>query len=935
MRYRALVCFAFSAWVWCGCGDDASKDDARVCDCHGSYGAECVAECGPICDCREGHYGAECVPKCGPICDCSGSYGAECASKCGPVCKCDGTDGAECASKCEPKCKCDGTDGAECASKCEPKCKCDGTDGAECASKCEPVCDCDGDYGAECVSKCNPDCDCSRQYGTECMPKCAPLCDCYGDYGADCDAKCAGVCGNGKCEAGETTDTCPDDCGQTTYEPVTMEEFGALAEMRLRFLYDYERVIAPAAVPEDSTAKAKAKAMADNLADFFAFPYPSALRTDAHGRVRLDKFEIPVNDTLLAMLSSFAGISVDVEGILQNILDLVQTERAGSPAIGGVYFRTSAPIDADDLPSVFDTARPDSCFQLIDVEPDSSHYGERYPVYVTYHGEADSIWAENTIVMRPVPGVGPHPGDRMLAIIGDCLVSDGKPLRASRKMQYILRKVAPKEIGDRLGFYVDAIQKLSDDGELGMAIGDIRAFSGYATSNPATEMDQIAADLKGKGEIVANANGVAVGRFADHGTYYSFTGTFRTVSYMSGSYPYDGDGEGRISFDEEGRLTSVGHLEPVEFTVTIPKKPMPAAGYPIAVYGHGTGGDSTSHFGSNVDEAPSLYEGDVPIAMIGFDAVMHGKRELDANGNAYPSERTQAMALKNTVAVRESWRQTVADMLVLYDLIGRGELVLPPLPDASSGTGKIIFDPSYGLFMGHSQGAQEGGLLLGLTGDVHHAVLSAGAGGILLAFVDRAIGDTIWNLGIPAQYREMLSGMGLENMKVADVLAMFLGLGTGALSYDAFITDHIVQALVDPLDPLNYTHRFIREPLSGMSPKNILQTIGIGDRDSPNSGQFAMITAEGLEPVGVVYEVSDAMRIAGYTDSKAYCAADNIEASGGRVTGGSLQFTLQNTEIDPHFVIYYNVSARNAYVDFFQSVLAGEPQICVSGQAEP
>ena len=186
-----------------------------------------------------------------------------------------------------------------------------------------------------------------------------------------------------------------------------------------------------------------------------------------------------------------------------------------------------------------------------------------------------------------------------------------------------------------------------------------------------------------------------------------------------------------------------------------------------------------------------------------------------------------------------------------------------------------------------------------------------------------------------AQYREMLSGMGLENMKVADVLAMFLGLGTGALSYDAFITDHIVQALVDPLDPLNYTHRFIREPLSGMSPKNILQTIGIGDRDSPNSGQFAMITAEGLEPVGVVYDVSDAMRIAGYTDSKAYCAADNIEAGGGRVTGGSLQFTLQNTEIDPHFVIYYNVSARNAYVDFFQSVLAGEPQICVSGQAEP
>ncbi len=688
-----------------------------------------------------------------------------------------------------------------------------------------------------------------------------------------------------------------------------MDEFSSLKEVNARFMFDYERIGQP------TSGGAETEELAQILSDFFAFPYPSEVRTDEYGRADLANFRVHTSALIKSLLGTYLP-SLNLDDIFSDVIKLVQAERAGFSTIGGIYFRTSQPLDSPELPDVLQTARPDSCFQLINVEPGSLHYRERYPVYVTYHQDADYLWADNTVVIRPVPGVNPEPGSRHVAIIGNCLTSDGKPLQTSKKLQYIMHKAAPEELSEPLEFYVDQIEAMAKDGELGMELDDIRAFSGYQTMNPADELDQIAADLKGKGSVVTDDNGTCVGTYQTNSNDYIFTGTFNTVSYMEGKYPYSGDGDGAIRFDTDGKLVTEGKPETVEFKIIIPKTAMPEKGYPIAVYGHGTGGGSDSH----ITEGRAIISAGVPMAMLGFDAVMHGKRVLDENGIAYPSSSLINMVSKNAVAIRESWRQTVVDMLVLYDLLESGKIVLPPVP---GGTENVIFDNSFGMYMGHSQGSQEGGLLLGLTGLIHNAFLSAGGGGVMYAFVERTAWDLVESLDIDATIK-MLIG----SNTIADLLGMILDVHQGKLSYDAFVTTQVVQPLLEPIDPLIFTPRFIKEPPAGMTPKNIVQTIGIGDSDTPNSLQFAMISSIGLPPVGDLFKVSDPMKIVGFDTPLKAPVSGNIATKSGTVTGGSLQFEV--TGCDGHFAIYCNPNAKQAYINFFDSVLKGNPTISVS-----
>lgn len=342
---------------------------------------------------------------------------------------------------------------------------------------------------------------------------------------------------------------------------------------------------------------------------------------------------------------------------------------------------------------------------------------------------------------------------------------------------------------------------------------------------------------------------------------------------------------------------------------------MPEKGYPIAVYGHGTGGDATTHSRYVGSEGIVLIRnGGVPMAMIGFDACLQGNR---TSGEGSETE-LMMMMIQNPVVVRESVRQTVNDMLVLYDIIGNNKLILPPPPKS---TQNVIFDPSYGLFMGHSQGSQEAGLLLGLTDSVKNAFLSAGGGGVLLSFVDLH----------PDLADVQVIGKALNGKSLADLLAYLFELDNGAISYDTFITNHIVQPLMDPVDPLNFTPRFIREPIAGMNSKNIAQTMGLGDLSTPQAAQFAMITSTGLPFVGEVFETSMPSVIAGLDKSAGKSVSNNVTTPSGKATGGAIQFNYTGTK-NPHFVIYYMEAGKKSYIDFFKSVLAGTPTVSVSGK---
>ena len=79
--------------------------------------------------------------------------------------------------------------------------------------------------------------------------------------------------------------------------------------------------------------------------------------------------------------------------------------------------------------------------------------------------------------MRPVPGAGPHPGDRHIAIINNCLRSNGRYYSQSNRLKAILNKTAPAEITDVTNFYVDQLTSLGVDLDKIRAMTDDREIS--------------------------------------------------------------------------------------------------------------------------------------------------------------------------------------------------------------------------------------------------------------------------------------------------------------------------------------------------------------------------------------------------------------------------------------------------------------------------
>ena len=717
-----------------------------------------------------------------------------------------------------------------------------------------------------------------------------------GENGSNCSDDCGDIfCGDDICMVGETSVTCPDDC-----KVLDIDTYNAISDIKYRFFYDLD-----IALPEnDEEIKAGTKTLSND--DFFRYPYPSALRTDETGHPRLYGMTIPGPASNISFIK-----------LMKNY---IETERPGFSAVSAAFFRTSASITTNDFPTPEESRQVNSCFQIVNVEKTSTHYGERVPLYVTFH-EADtpSLWAANTLVLRPVPGAAMNPGDKHVALVQDCLKSNSHKIAQSTKLAHIFKKTAPAEITKHTDEYVDAIV------DLGYDLSKITAFTGFDTVDVVSEMMEMAEQLKGKGYIVKE-NGVAKGTYelkSEAGWGYFFSGEFKTVNFMEGEAPYNTLGTGQILLDEHGKLISKPKLETVRFGISVPnpeRDPMPQKGYPIIVYGHGTGGDYKTHCGNMsgttsayVDEGNWLLFAGVPTAMIGFDAVLHGTR-----GNIANDADLYIGFFRNPIAIRESWRQTVIDMLVLYDLIERGELVLPN----PTGSGDPIkFDPSYGLYMGHSQGAQEGGLLLGLTDQIKSAFLSAGGGGITQSFMD---------LVISINY----NGFKLGPLTVADLVGtFFLGVNEGDLSIDAFITNHFVQPLLDPIEPLNFTRRFIKEPPKGWSSKNIAQTIGVGDQSTPNAAQLSMVASIGLPTVGQKYLDHDALALNGLATPVSSPVTNNVTSADGSqtVTGGAMQFNYTGSS-NPHFVIYRMSAARNAYTDFFKSIIDnnGVPTISVN-----
>jgi hypothetical protein len=588
---------------------------------------------------------------------------------------------------------------------------------------------------------------------------------------------------------------------------------------------------------------------------FFDFPFPSDLRTDAEGRPNLQGF------------ARTRGLVADVIGVLAS-------EGSGFSPITGVYFRFTGPLAG--LPAEPEAAVADaSRVWLVDIDAESRERGRRMPAYVTFRRTATRFWAANTLAVRALPGVHLHPGRRYAAVVRTgLLAADGEPVQPSTEFAAVTEGDGPLAAHYRALF--------ADLEAVGIDAADVLVATAFTVGDRAREMD-LAREYIHSVPLPEVRNWTRAAVFPAE---TRFTAEVDVYELLEGEPPFTTFGSGRIAFDAEGQPTHMVRRT-VRIGLSVPTTPAPEGGYPVVLYGHGTGGDHRTHFG---DEGTQL--AGVGAATLGFEAALHGDRVpggLDV----------ETLILSNPVATREVVRQTVIDQMLFYRLLASGAFDVPA--EVAGADAPIALARQPVLYMGHSQGSQEAGVLLGVEPTVQAAFLSAGGGGGILSIVHR-----LFN-GSP----------------IVCTVAPLVGEDCADMDEDHPLLTLVVQPLLDPADPLSFAHRFVRERSAEWAPLSIAMTEGTRDVHTPPQTIEALAAAIGLPQLEPVAQTLDPLRVAAVGRQTPPVTGNLALPSGAMVTGGLMQWPGAD-----HFVIYRDDDALRRYVEFFRTMLAdGTPTI--------
>lgn len=333
------------------------------------------------------------------------------------------------------------------------------------------------------------------------------------------------------------------------------------------------------------------------------------------------------------------------------------------------------------------------------------------------------------------------------------------------------------------------------------------------------------------------------------------------------------------------------------FSLYLPSGPKPAAGWPIAIFGHGSGGSKQGGGpggGDALSVAASLAERG--IATIAINVVGHGfgplstltvtpsvgapltflegGRGLDQNGDGIigNNEGISAAAPQSIIRDRDGLRQTVADLMQLVRVIEVGMDV--------EGDGLADLDPSRIYYLGQSLGGIYGTEFLAVEPSVRAGVLNVpGGSGIESHRLSTLFRGTV-GTSLASRTPSLLNGPGVssldgvsvpgsrfdENMPLRDGVALVVRLADG--------TERVIQspvantvpgamAIQEVLEhtewvsqsgnPVAYAPHLRKSPLAGVAAKSVIYQFAKGDQIVTNPATTALLRAGALADRATFY----------------------------------------------------------------------------------
>jgi len=600
-------------------------------------------------------------------------------------------------------------------------------------------------------------------------------------------------------------------------------------------------------------------------ARFFDQPFPFDLRRHPDGRPDLTGFPNPF------------GLKV-----VDSYVEPIEASVDGFSPVGTVYLRFDAPLDPAAFPTPGETTSTDAAAVLVSLTPSSPAYGVPVPLEFSYYGDippADGYYMEPYLLMvKPLQGFPLRENEKYALVVrrelGD---ADKKILGAADLLERILR-------GDALDKDQEPVRNALSPAldwldEAGIPRGRIAALTVFTVARPTAELERAAEYVRT--QLPAPQLDGVIKKHAHHDNHTLYKGVYVAPNFQAGDPPYDSGGA--FVFDGQGN-PKVQWDEEITFMVSVPDGTMPADGWPLVMYSHGTGGNYMSFTWSMAERFS-----DLGLAVIGIDQPLHGERY---NGPPVDVE-IYSFNFINIDAGMTNFRQAVLDNVSLTRFVQQS-LEFP------TSTGIFRVDPARVGFFGHSQGGLVGGMFVPMEPHIKAAVLSGAGGGLAYTLTLREQINPEFHIDL----RQMIAT--LLGIADADELTVFHPML------------NVIQMGVDVTDPINYAPH-IYEDRFRPTVVPVLITEGIDDPYTPAITTEGLAIAAGIPVAGPLLRDNPGFHIKGL-DALPLPFSDNVLTSDGQaVTAGLAQFDGFG-----HFPVFDSADAIALWKHFMRTSLVNQ-----------
>ncbi len=484
--------------------------------------------------------------------------------------------------------------------------------------------------------------------------------------------------------------------------------------------------------------------------------------------------------------------------------------RAGYPVMPIAYLKFTDGAPEHALAEI----APDAT--IIDIDASSPELGTTYPVVAQTLAE-DAYTGKGLVALAPFPGI---------------------VLRASTRYAFVVTKAfapgteVPQQFAELVAGTSSHAAAAALYAPLWSALGGI-AKQDVLVATVFTTSDQVSV-LQARSEVVRAAHHVTLEDLhvdpidgAAHAGYCELLATVEMPQFQTGTAPFDRDGI--FEYDASGAPIQQGALR-VPVTLTIPNGPMPANGWPLWQFFHGSGGASFDL----VDDGPSATADGPPLVGEGPGAVV-ARRGIAAVAAALPlnperlvnASEYAYLNFNNLSAFPFTFQQGVLEQRLLLDALVDLQIPAATLA-ACTGVQPTThhFDASKLVAGGHSMGGMYTNMIAAVE-PRFGAITPFGAGGF-------------WNLMILET--AILPG-------ARDLLSAVLGIDPTTVTF-VHPTLGLIEHGWEIADPINSMARLVRRPLPGTRPRNIYEPIGMDDKFFPNDDFDAVALAYGNREAG-------------------------------------------------------------------------------------